>query len=1156
MANQPTKYRKFVVGAASAALVASAVAPVAMAATFTDVKDNNSHKEAIDALSNAGVISGYEDGTFKPNKTLTRSDVVKLMGKWLVSEGYKVPTDYKTKPRFSDLKTTSNDELLKMSALVYDNGVFVGKPDGSLDANGDITRENMAIVLVRAFDRVHDVDLTSYVKDQDFKKDVTDLGKAKAEARPAIDVLDFFDITNPAAPEFNPKSTTTRGQFASFLYKTTKVDFDEVGGGIVAPGVASVKGINATTVEVTMKDKVTNIDSLKFTIDGLTVSNAAVKQTDDKTVVLTTATQKGGEKYTVKLDGKAIGSFTGIEATVPTSLKITNASVQGKTGQQVILSADTGVKKAGIPVTFNVKANTTGTTNKDQVFEVMTNEDGIATFSYTQYSAGTDQVTAYPTGAPTVRDTGYVFWGVDTILAVEEVTVGNTINNGANKTYKVVHKNATTGKPVAGKVLNVSLLENVNVTPDKLSNATVNGVKVSQLNNEDNAKTATITTDSKGEATFTVSGSNTTATPIVFDQNVAGKTATYEASLLQAKASTVTFTAQQVAYVIELTRDGADVAAKGVKNGRKYDVVVKNKEGNIAKNEIVNVAFNEDLDRVITTNTSAQFIKTNDDKSVQYNGKQISVKTDNNGKASFVIGSEVENDYATPIAWIDVNTPNAVEGKLDQGEPFTIGSISYFKEAFLDGAALKVYNTAGKETKEFKGSETATFKAELVNQSNKEMANTSIKKASYTVFNTGANDVTVEGQIVSPNRSYTVTKEKTLVGGAWTGNTDLKVTPTMDKNTSVRVVATGTAIDTDGKDYAFTAKEATATFTATKAVSDLYTGEVVSLDSDKKELTFDGKDAVKYAGEKDVTYEYKGLGNTPIATADDFIKELKKGKVTITREVKGSTTSFYIIEQDTTKVGPVDTAATSAADKAAADAATAKVNALPAVGSLTLADKANVDAARAAYEALTTPQKGLVSAATLETLKKAEAKIAELVVASEDGKKAQAAADKITALPAVADLTLANKDAVKEARTAYDALTPAQQKLVAPATVAALVAAEAKIAELEKAQTEVVITSSEAFAMNSIASNLGLFVEYKVEGTVANTTATTAELVFTFADQTQETKTKTVNVPVTDGKFSYTLNTENDIFNTIEFVQAKVGDKVTEKKTFAPKVKK
>nr|CAL25114.1 S-layer protein SslA [Sporosarcina ureae] len=888
MANQPTKYRKFVVGAASAALVASAVAPVAFAAEFTDVKDNNSHKAAIDALSDAGVISGYPDGTFQPNKTLTRSDVVKLMGKWLVSEGYKVPTDYKTKPRFSDLKTTSNDELLKMSALVYDNGVFVGKPDGSLDANGDITRENIAIVLVRAFDRVYDVDLVSYVKAQEFKKDVTDLGKAKAEARPAIDVLDFFDITNPAAPEFNPKSTTTRGQFASFLYKTTKVDFDEVGGGIVAPGVASVKGINATTVEVTMKDKVSNIDSLKFTIDGLTVSNAAVKQTDDKTIVLTTATQKGGEKYTVKLDGKEIGSFTGIEAVVPTTLKITNASVQGKTGQQAILSADTGVKKAGIPVTFNVKADTLNTTNKDQVFEVMTNEDGLHILLHA-YSAGKDEVTAYPTGAPTVRDQGFVFWGVDTILNIEDVTVGNTIANGANKTYKITYKDAKTGKVEANKTFNVSLAENINVTSDKLSNATVNGVKVSQLVNDKAPKTATVTTDSEGEATFTVSGTNTTATPVVFGLNPSnGKAAaTYESNLLQAKASTVTFSAQQAEYAIELTRDGGDIAAKDVSNGRKYNVVVKNKEGNIAKNEIINVAFNEDLDRVISTNTQAYFIKVNDDKTQTKLGKQVSVKTDSEGKASFVIGSDVENDYATPIAWIDVNTPNAVEGRLDQGEPLTIGSISYFKDAYLDGAQLKVYK-GNKETSSFQGNETATFKASLVNQSNKTMPNTSIKTVSYTIFNTGANNVIVDGQTISPNRSFTVTH-----GAA---NADLDVKTVDGMSSSVRVLATGTAIDTDGKDYAFTAKEATATFTSVTSVVKEYTGAVGAVN--KKTIQFVDKDAITI---KDGAKFFGGNGSEIIGI-DAFITELESynsgGIVTYLEDADGKQT-FKVVREDT-----------------------------------------------------------------------------------------------------------------------------------------------------------------------------------------------------------------------------------------------------------------
>ncbi|ARJ39552.1 hypothetical protein SporoP8_12105 [Sporosarcina ureae] len=43
--------------------------------------EKSSHESAIVELVEQGIISGYEDGTFKPNKTLSRSDVVKMMGK-------------------------------------------------------------------------------------------------------------------------------------------------------------------------------------------------------------------------------------------------------------------------------------------------------------------------------------------------------------------------------------------------------------------------------------------------------------------------------------------------------------------------------------------------------------------------------------------------------------------------------------------------------------------------------------------------------------------------------------------------------------------------------------------------------------------------------------------------------------------------------------------------------------------------------------------------------------------------------------------------------------------------------------------------------------------------------------------------------------------
>lgn len=324
--NQPNKYRNFMIGAASTALVASAVAPLAAsAADFSDVK-GNTHESAINALVQAGVINGYADGTFQPNKTLTRSDVVKMMGKWLVSLDYKVPTDYKTNPRFKDLTSKSNDELLKYAALVKDNGVFNGYADGTLGAGLDITRENMAIVLVRAYDAIHKTDLVTLVKETEFDKDVTDLAKAKAEARPYIDVLDYFDITNPVAPQFNPKNTTTRGQFASFLYKTSNVEAAE---DTEVPKL------------VYTGDKTLNVEyGAKFTIPVVT----ATDNIDKNVKVTSVITNEAGERLT-EIDTKESGIY---------KLTYSAVDVAGNNAEDLVLTVI--VAEPAIPEVLSVSA--------------------------------------------------------------------------------------------------------------------------------------------------------------------------------------------------------------------------------------------------------------------------------------------------------------------------------------------------------------------------------------------------------------------------------------------------------------------------------------------------------------------------------------------------------------------------------------------------------------------------------------------------------------------------------------------------------------------------------------------------------------------------------------------------------------------------------
>lgn len=1117
MANQPTKYRKFVVGAASAALVASAVAPVAFAAEFTDTK-GNTHEEAINALSDAGIIKGYEDGTFKPNKTLTRSDVVKLMGKWLKTEGYEVPTDYKTKPRFADLKSNSNDELLQMAALVYDNGVFNGTADGKLDPTGDITRENMAIVLVRAFDRVHNIDLATYVAGQKFDKDVTDLGKAKAEARPAIDVLDYFNITNPAAPEFNPKNTTTRGHFATFLHKTINTDFSEVG--TESPyGKATVKAVNATHVEVTFEDSVDqeSLNKLKFTINGLTVSNAVVKQTDDKTVILTTAVQKGGEKYTVSLNNNAIGTFTGVSAVVPEKLSMITTSQQGVIGKEVTVRADINVKEAGVPVTFNIVADKNNNLNKDQVVEVTTNADGIAEYSYTRYAAGADTVQAYATGKPEVRESGKVYWENTIQLSVEELTAGNDLSNETKKSYKVKGEKNTT--------YYIAIKENIDVAPDKVTKVNVQSEGSSNFVTPYELTTgskqfATVKTNNNGEASFTVYGSNLSATPIVYLPSTVNNTQSYSTQALQAAAPTVKFSQiNRLALTVkaEGTADSAEYATTPVAydansaGGRTYTVTVTDKEGKLApEGSTAYVTFeNNNIAGDIFFSTAK------DNFSKVAVGDVKAIKVGKEGKAQFRVAGHGATSFVKPTVFLNTaGTTNPGQIKLDKTgtdtDIFEVAEATYFKTPVVNNALLTVKDEFGREVSSLTSGKDAWFTYQSVDQNG---------FAYRPTTTTGSTTTTVWKPITLPDGTIGYVQETvTFPGGQQAHQYTLAfdVTSTFGeavvkdalgvpvpavqnqgrtKTYNVKSDAEGKAIvritsqsadtvsvNVTGASNILPTKTATVNFTNSTIVPEVYSGNVASYNSEQGTLTFEGKESVKLFGDK-IRYT---KGTEVIANYDAFIDLLKNatGTVSITRTVGADgVTTFNIYNISTTGTKPVDTA-------------TANPGAI----------------------ALT---------------------------------KALADAKAVDASKYTADSVKAVTDAVAAANALASSATDAEKQAAANAINTAIKNLVEKPATAEGVE----ITSAEAFATNSAALGLGFFADYKVEGTVANADTTSVDLVFNYADKTQAQPTKTVNVPVTDGKFSYTLDNTSDIVNLIESVQVKVGDKTTDAKTFDKKVK-
>jgi hypothetical protein len=306
MAYQPKSYRKFLAGSVSAALVASAVGPVvANAASFSDVNPNDSHAANINALVELGYIKGFADGTFKPYQSITRGQVAKIFARILEDKGFKAPE--KLEQVFDDVPLDAKDqELVKAAAIVKAAGVMTGT-DGKLNPGQPITRQQMAKVLVEAFD---------LTKPADFTSKITDLDKADAWARDYIQTLEANGVT--VVTEFKPKDNVTRAAFASFVKRA--LDAQEA---TKAPKVESVSAINSTQAVVTFDKEIGEATATNFTVDnGLTVVKAEVNPENKKEVTLT-FNKELTDKETYKVTVNGVKSVAGVELKEATTVEFT-----------------------------------------------------------------------------------------------------------------------------------------------------------------------------------------------------------------------------------------------------------------------------------------------------------------------------------------------------------------------------------------------------------------------------------------------------------------------------------------------------------------------------------------------------------------------------------------------------------------------------------------------------------------------------------------------------------------------------------------------------------------------------------------------------------------------------------------------------------------
>lgn len=136
--------KKVISSVAALTMVASSVA--AFAVDFPDVESTASYAQAVQELSALDIISGYEDGTFGPDKLVTRAEITKMIVDALAERSSAEASTESTK--FADV---SADHWAKgyINQGVA-NGFIAGMSDTEFDPDANVTYVQAQKMLVSA----------------------------------------------------------------------------------------------------------------------------------------------------------------------------------------------------------------------------------------------------------------------------------------------------------------------------------------------------------------------------------------------------------------------------------------------------------------------------------------------------------------------------------------------------------------------------------------------------------------------------------------------------------------------------------------------------------------------------------------------------------------------------------------------------------------------------------------------------------------------------------------------------------------------------------------------------------------------------------------------------------------------------------------------
>lgn len=209
----------------TAILLASAIfTGIAASANYSDVKGTDWFSKAVATATEKKWFAGYDDGSFKPNNSITRAEAAKV----LVTYKYGKELPEVEESKYSDFK--KNEWYADFVNISGQEGI-IPSDEGTFNPTEPITREDTVVGIINVLGIEQLIAETPEFTDSE---EISDYAKSSVSLASANSIVSGFDDGS-----FGPKQPVTRAQFAQLLTNAESIK------------QMSDKGISAPTVQPT-----------------------------------------------------------------------------------------------------------------------------------------------------------------------------------------------------------------------------------------------------------------------------------------------------------------------------------------------------------------------------------------------------------------------------------------------------------------------------------------------------------------------------------------------------------------------------------------------------------------------------------------------------------------------------------------------------------------------------------------------------------------------------------------------------------------------------------------------------------------------------------------------------------------------------------------